>query len=41
MLAWQWFMIFNKKIDHGINLEIFVDVSSVNKMIYKNMKSAV
>jgi len=35
MLAWQWFMIFNKNLDHEINLEIFVDVSYDIRQIIK------
>jgi hypothetical protein len=35
MLAWQWFMIFNKNLDHAINLVIFVDVSDVIRKIIK------
>jgi len=35
MLAWQWFMIFNKLLDHAINVETFVDVSYDNKLIIK------
>jgi hypothetical protein len=35
MLAWQWFMIFNKYLDHAINLEIFVGVSYDIKQIIK------
>jgi len=34
-LAWLRFMIFNKYLDHAINLEIFVDVSYGTKKIIK------
>jgi len=35
MLAWQWFMIFNKYLDNAINLEIFVGVSYDTEQIIK------
>jgi len=35
MLAWQWFMIFNKNLDHAINLKISVDVSYNIRQIEK------